>query len=116
MQAVRRHAYANVLDAPGECDLSAHVNFAALARAAAAEGEVASQVVPQGTFLERLGLGARVESLARGKPEETRQALEAAWSRLAESMGVVFKAMALTSPTWLTPEGFGKESAAEDVR
>ncbi len=116
VQAVREHAYADVLDAPGSHDISAHVNFAALARAAEEEGAVASPAVPQGSFLERLGLGVRVEALARDKPGETRQALEAARSRLAESMGGVFKAMALTSPSWPTPEGFGTESAARDGR
>ena len=38
LQAVRGHAYANPFEAPGEHDLTAHVDFATLAAAAQAEG------------------------------------------------------------------------------
>ena len=42
LQAVRGHAYADPLAEPGEADLTAHVDFAALARAAIDAGAVAA--------------------------------------------------------------------------
>lgn len=116
LQAVQRHAYAHALAQPGQSDLSAHVNFAALAQVAEEEGALASPVVPQGAFLERLGLGARMKALALGKPESARRSLEADRLRLAESMGRVFKVMALTSPDWPNPSGTGVESDSDARR
>ena len=70
LQAVRGHRGAGILDRPGETDLSAHVDFAALAAAAQAPtfGPVA-----QGDFLRRLGILQRAESLkARAQRSATR--------------------------------------------
>jgi SAM-dependent MidA family methyltransferase len=108
LQAVRRHRKVGVLEAPGECDLTAHVDFAALARAAAATGALAGPMVPQGAFLERLGITARAHQLLRGKPPETAAALAAAHRRLThpEEMGHLFKAMAIHPQTAPTPPGF----------
>src|SRR5690606_27996220 len=50
LQAVRRHAYDDVLAHPGEADLTSHVDFAALAEAAERHG-LASRLSTQGEFL-----------------------------------------------------------------
>ena len=105
-QAMRGHAYADPLDAPGAADLTAHVNFAALARAAEAAGARAWPLLTQGALLERLGVTARAQALAaRGDAE----AVAAAHRRLChpEEMGTLFKALALTGRGAPPPPGFG---------
>jgi SAM-dependent MidA family methyltransferase len=59
LQAVRDHAYADPLATPGEADLTAHVDFAALAAAARAAGAATAGPVGQGEFLRGLGIETR---------------------------------------------------------
>ena len=101
LQAVHGHRFAYVLDRPGEQDLTAHVDFAALARVATAAGAKASQTVSQGSWLETLGIGARAISLAASNPAET-DAIAAARRRLCDDdqMGRLFKVMAIRHPDW----------------
>ena len=101
LQAVHSHRFAYVLDRPGEQDLTAHVDFAALGRVATAAGARASRAVSQGSWLETLGIGARAVALAAKNPAET-NAIAAARRRLCddEQMGRLFKVMAIRSPDW----------------
>ncbi len=94
VQALRAHAYADPLEAPGEADITAHVDFGALARAA--KGAAASPLVPQGAWLERLGIGARAATLARARPERAAE-IGGQLRRLTapEEMGTLFRVMAL---------------------
>jgi NADH dehydrogenase [ubiquinone] 1 alpha subcomplex assembly factor 7 len=96
LQAVRDHRRHAVLEDPGAADLTAHVDFAALADAARAHATVHGPV-SQATFLRRLGIEARAETLARGKPADTVLAIRAALARLIEpsQMGHLFKVMAI---------------------
>lgn len=108
LQAVRQHAPADPLAAPGEVDLTAQVDFAAVAAAARAAGSAVHGPVPQGAFLRALGLPERTAVLCRAaRPEAARQ-LQAAARRLmdADAMGLVFKALGLTAPGLPTPPGF----------
>jgi NADH dehydrogenase [ubiquinone] 1 alpha subcomplex assembly factor 7 len=107
LQAVSAHAYADPWQAPGSRDLTAHVDFEALARAAAGEGARVAGPVGQGALLEALGIRQRAAALAAAAPDRAAE-IEAALDRLvgAEQMGTLFKAMALTSPHWPAPEGF----------
>jgi NADH dehydrogenase [ubiquinone] 1 alpha subcomplex assembly factor 7 len=100
LQAVKAHRYDHPLANPGEADLTAHVDFPALARAATAAGAEARPVMRQGEFLLRLGLIQRAEVLARGKDTGMRDAIAAAMERLAgkKAMGDLFKVLALASP------------------
>ncbi|MBE3639431.1 class I SAM-dependent methyltransferase [Mangrovicoccus algicola] len=97
LQAVRRHRSVPVLETPGEADLTAHVDFEALARAA--PGCAVSPMVPQGVFLERLGITERARALSRGLADAPRESLIAAHRRLThpDEMGTVFKTMGLAS-------------------
>ena len=90
LQAVQDHRYANVLRNPGEADLTAHVDFAALAGAARQEGAEVSGPLGQGAFLLSLGIAQRAERLAT--PDA-----QAALLRLtgADQMGMLFKVMLL---------------------
>src|ERR1019366_5339529 len=54
LQAVRAHRSAPMLEAPGEADLSAHVDFAALARVASEAGAAVAGPTTQGAFLNAL--------------------------------------------------------------
>jgi SAM-dependent MidA family methyltransferase len=107
LQAVKGHRYADVLDKPGEQDLTAHVDFEALGRAASVGDVQATPVVEQGEWLERLGIGARAAALAEAHPERA-DAIAAERRRLcdADEMGELFKVIAIHSPSWAAPAGF----------
>jgi SAM-dependent MidA family methyltransferase len=96
-QAVRRHRYSDPLVDPGESDLTAHVDFEALAGAAASGGAVVSGPVGQGTFQKRLGMERRAEALARAAGDGGAPRVAAAFERLTapDQMGSLFKAVAL---------------------
>jgi len=107
LQAVRGHQYANPFDAPGEADLTAHVDFGTLKEAAEVEGLVVHGPVSQGAFLKALGIEARTEALARVAPDRAEQ-LAADRDRLIgdEAMGELFRVMAVTAQGWPVPAGF----------
>jgi SAM-dependent MidA family methyltransferase len=109
LQAVARHRIAETLGAPGEADLTAHVDFAALKDAAHALGLAAYGPLSQGEFLLRLGLEARCERLARNATPAQRSAIPAGAARLADprQMGVLFKVLALQSSGLAPPPPFG---------
>ena len=105
LQAVRAHGYANPFEAPGEQDLSAHVDFTTLVAAAQSTGAVAWGPVEQAEFLVRLGIDTRAAALARQTPERAEQ-IAADRVRLVTGMGALFKAVAITAPGWPEPAGF----------
>ncbi|HWA89060.1 MAG TPA: SAM-dependent methyltransferase [Rhizomicrobium sp.] len=104
LQAVRGNAFADILGQPGETDLSAHVDFAALAAAAS---EAAVYGTTQGTFLRSLGIVTRIARLAAANPAQ-RDDLHAALDRLADpaQMGTLFKALAILPFGSPRPLGF----------
>ena len=108
LQALRAGRPANPLDAPGEADLTAHVDFPALAAIARAAGAAVHGPLPQGVLLTRLGLFQRTDRLARGGTPARAAGLIAAARRLAEPyrMGRLFKALALCHPELSTLPGF----------
>ena len=72
LQAVRGHKYAAVLAAPGEQDLTSHVDFEGVARAARGAGAAVTAVVTQGEWLIRLGIEARAQALCGAIPNVRR--------------------------------------------
>jgi NADH dehydrogenase [ubiquinone] 1 alpha subcomplex assembly factor 7 len=104
-QAVRAHEYSDPLIAPGETDLTAHVDFPGLSRAAADAGAKPRPLLTQGDFLGRLGLTTRVEVLSSGKDEATREAIRIAAERLVgeKTMGELFKVLAVGAPGLTLP-------------
>jgi NADH dehydrogenase [ubiquinone] 1 alpha subcomplex assembly factor 7 len=107
LQAVRGHGYAPVLANPGEQDLTAHVDFEAVAKAASDAGAAVTSLVNQGEWLVRLGIEARAQALVRANPERSSD-VQAALDRLTsrDQMGQLFKVLALHSPDWPAPAGF----------
>jgi NADH dehydrogenase [ubiquinone] 1 alpha subcomplex assembly factor 7 len=105
LQAVRAHKYDDPLATPGEADVTAHVDFAALARAATAAGATPRALMGQGEFLIRLGLVDRANVLGRGKDKKTRDAIAAGIERLAapKAMGTLFKVLAISAPKLKLP-------------
>ncbi|MDE2198633.1 MAG: SAM-dependent methyltransferase [Rhodospirillales bacterium] len=108
LQALYQGEPADPLAAPGEADLTAHVDFAALARAARAAGAAVHGPEPQGKFLAELGLFQRTGRIARTQPPSRAGALIEAAQRLAEPerMGRLFKALAVCHPDLPLPPGF----------
>lgn len=107
LQAVRRHGFAPVLERAGEQDLTAHVDFEAVARAASNAGASVSPLIGQGDWLMRLGIGARAQALSRANPDRAEE-IEAALRRLtaSDAMGTLFRVIAVRSPDWPAPAGF----------
>ncbi|MFD2740155.1 class I SAM-dependent methyltransferase [Sulfitobacter aestuarii] len=105
-QALRDHAPADPLAEPGSADLTAHVDFAALAAAAGTACAV-TRLTPQGVFLERLGITGRAQTLARHLHGEPLAAHIAAHRRLThpEEMGSLFKVMGLYPRQAAPPPG-----------
>ena len=108
LQALKHGRPADPLACPGKADLSAHVDFGALAQLARACGAMVYGPVPQGLFLARLGLHQRSFRLAQGQQPGRAQALLTAAQRLSEPvhMGRLFKAFAFTQPGLPEPPGF----------
>lgn len=107
LQAVAGHAYADPFDAPGERDLTAHVDFAMLAQVGQTAGLRVAGPVEQGHFLQALGIGARADALMAKRPDRA-AALAAERDRLTapDQMGSLFKALAMVAPRWPDPAGF----------
>ncbi|WOI55627.1 class I SAM-dependent methyltransferase [Palleronia sp. LCG004] len=107
-QALKGHRKVAPLALPGETDLTAHVDFGALARAASCG---AAPLVTQGLWLERLGVTARARALAAGLEGAALETHVAAHRRLThpDEMGTLFKVLALHDgygpPPGTLPEG-----------
>lgn len=96
-QALRAHKSADPLEAPGQADLTAHVDFEPLVEAARAAGARPSRLSRQGVFLERLGITARAEALAQSLSGPALETHIAAHRRLTHpaEMGNLFKVMGI---------------------
>jgi len=95
LQALKGHEYHPVLRDPGDADLTAHVDFAAIARAMNEAGARTGAVLTQGTFLRMLGIEQRAELLKTGADEQQAVAIDQALARLvdADQMGTLFKVL-----------------------
>jgi NADH dehydrogenase [ubiquinone] 1 alpha subcomplex assembly factor 7 len=104
-QAVHNHGYADPLAAPGLVDLTAHVDFAALARAGSRAKHAFST---QGELLARLGIAARSAQLAKGLAGDALTSHLAALQRLTSpsEMGQLFKVLALAPESCPPIPGF----------
>ncbi len=107
LQAVKGHRFVDPLADPGEQDLTAHVDFEALARAVDGRDGAISGPGAQGDWLKRLGIGQRAQSLIASNPDK-RHDVERALHRLCDrdEMGELFKVMAIRSAGWPEPAGF----------
>ena len=110
LQALRAHKPTNPLTDPGLADLTTHVDFAALARAAKAEGLAVQGPTGQGAFLAQLGIFERAAALAQRASPEQAQAVQAGLVRLTQAapgMGELFKVLAVRQAGLPELPGFG---------
>jgi len=101
-QAIARHSFTDPLKAPGQADVTAHVDFQALARAAEDLGARVHGPVTQGDFLTRLGIDTRAETLKAKASPEVSEDISGALKRLTGSgrggMGSMFKVLGISEP------------------
>lgn len=114
LRGIRKHKRVSPLSSPGLVDLSADVDFTALAEAAlaASPGVEVHGPVEQGQFLLGMGIKERAEVLMKDLGEDKRKGVEGAWRRLVDrggsGMGKVYKAMAILPESGgRRPVGFG---------
>lgn len=107
LQALGRHAVTSPFEHPGGVDLTTHVDFARISRAAATQGAKVRTPLSQGTLLTRLGLQARAQALVARTPSAAAD-VNSACHRLAapEQMGTLFKAVCWSGPNTPTPAAF----------
>jgi SAM-dependent MidA family methyltransferase len=102
LQAVAGHSFSDPLRAPGQADLTAHVDFTALAQSAEIIGARVHGPVSQRDFLQRLGIEQRAAALKARATREKGEEIDRALSRLtasgSDSMGELFKVLAITDP------------------
>ena len=112
LQAMRAHAFVEVLHEPGDCDLTAHVDFAALSRVGRAVGADIHGPVTQGAFLQTLGIAARAAMLKAkaADPAAIDQALARLTASGATGMGELFKVIAVGQKGDPAPAGLGVSS------
>ena len=108
LQAVRGHEYWPVLASPGRADITAHVDFDQLSRTVIEAGAGVYGPTPQGSLLQSLGLGMRVERLCEGKTAQEQAEIHAGAHRVSSpsQMGEIFKALCVSSPALPPPPGF----------
>jgi NADH dehydrogenase [ubiquinone] 1 alpha subcomplex assembly factor 7 len=111
LQALRKHKPVGVFDAPGACDLTAHVDFPALMAAARKGGAASYGIAGQGAFLARLGLPVRLGRLLKSAAPRQARDLAQASQRLIDprEMGTLFKVVCIVPAGSAPPPGFAAE-------
>ena len=101
-QAIAGHSFTDPLKAPGQADVTAHVDFQALAHAAEAMGTRIHGPLTQGEFLIRLGIETRAVALMAKAPPDVSEDIANALKRLVGSgrdgMGTMFKVLGISDP------------------
>ena len=112
-QAIARHTFADPLKNPGQADVTAHVDFQALVRAADDLGARVHGPATQGEFLKRLGIETRATTLMAKASPEVAEDIAAAMQRLVGGgrggMGQMFKVLAVSEPNLTSLAGFADE-------
>ena len=107
LQAVSGHRFADALAEPGEDDLSAHVDFAALAQAGRRGGAAVFGPVTQGMLLANVGITERAGQLMQSNPDNAKDLLSATERLIGnDQMGKLFKALAFVPPAISDVAGF----------
>lgn len=114
LQAVRRHDFHDILESPGSADLTAHVDFSALAAAAHPHAAVHGPAT-QGDFLRNLGIELRAGQLRQRATEAQRRDIDTALRRLIDpaEMGTLFKVLAVGDRDLAAPPGLDPATGTE---
>jgi NADH dehydrogenase [ubiquinone] 1 alpha subcomplex assembly factor 7 len=116
-QAIARHTFADPLKTPGLADITAHVDFDALSRAAEAVGARAHGPATQGDFLQRLGIETRALTLMQKASHEVSEDISNGLKRLVGGgrggMGSLFKVIGISDPDMPVLAGLSDDRANE---
>lgn len=108
-QAIARHSFTDPLRNPGQADLTAHVDFQALALGAEDAGARLHGPVEQGEFLNRLGIETRATTLMNKANAQVQADITTALRRLTGTgrgaMGSLFKVLGISEPGLRTLPG-----------
>lgn len=117
-QAVKRHQAVDPLQLVGECDVTAWVDFSALAQAAIQQGMSVWGPLKQAVWLERMGFKLRMVNLLKKAAPLQAETLKATADRLlsADQMGDAFKVAAFSNLAHFDPAGFIKEEKNVDPK
>ena len=115
VQAVKGHKFHHILDSVGTADITAHIDFEAVIRAARSVGANIFGPIEQGIWLKRLGISVRGALLAKDQAPSVATELESGIRRLIEpnAMGALFKVVAIVHPGLPSPEGFSQSGSYE---
>jgi NADH dehydrogenase [ubiquinone] 1 alpha subcomplex assembly factor 7 len=108
LQAVKNHHYHPILKDIGDADITAHVDFSAIAEAAQSSGLNASDTITQRNLLISLGIELREQALLKNASPAQQSDIRTATDRLInpEEMGTLFKTIALYNKDLVRPVGF----------
>ncbi|WP_332060517.1 class I SAM-dependent methyltransferase [Bartonella sp. CB74] len=107
LQAVSKHKFRDIFDAPGEHDLTSHVDFSFLKTIALEQGCFA-EILEQGDFLFKMGLLERAKQLGANKSAALQGKICQDIERLAGSdqMGKLFKVLHVSDKNIPLPPQF----------
>jgi len=118
-QAIARHNFADPLKNPGQADVTAHVDFQALMRAAEDLGARVHGPVPQGEFLKRLGIETRAVALMAKSTHEVSETISNGLKRLIGGgrggMGSMFKVLGVSEPGLASLAGLSDQDEEQSV-
>lgn len=105
-QAMRAHGFVDALEAPGQADLTSHVDFEPLAKIAT-KNALQSRITTQSDFLLAMGLLERAGALGQNLEPKEQEKISNAIERLAspQEMGTLFKVLSITDIN-THPSGF----------
>ena len=110
LQAVAGHSFTDPLRAPGNADLTAHVDFESVSQCAESMGARIHGPIRQRDLFLRLGITQRAAALKANAPPDKAAEIDIALARLiaegARGMGELFKAIAIAAPKLGAPPGF----------
>ena len=97
LQAIKNHQYHSIISSLGEADLTAHVDFDALRKAAHEQGVNNYSISSQKEFLIKYGIKIRLQTLKTNASQEDKEILDKQVFRLTSSqqMGELFKVLEL---------------------
>ncbi len=116
-QAISRHSFTDPLRHPGQADLTAHVDFQALALGAEDAGARLHGPVEQGDFLRSLGIETRAATLMSKASTQVSTDIQTALKRLTGTgrgaMGALFKVLGVSHPDIRALPGLSAEPQRE---
>ena len=108
LQALKGHAYKDVLQEVGECDITAHVDFAALETCLRRTNVAVYGPVNQRAFLKSMGIDLRLKHLLEHASAAQKQTLIEGAERLTDitDMGSLFKVLGFSHSSCKEMAGF----------